>query len=177
MRILYISAAIAMISAIGNVGSAQQNDLLQPEFTFKRVGVPTAGSSGNRITVQVAPAPAALPQVGVEAPDAQTAPKTAALAWFWDDVSPDLGASGPGRLQQALTAMNNAPSGQAVPKPRLQTLHDIATAHGTDILVQTVGKNVSPALVLALISIESAGRSDAVSSAGRRLSFVVDGAF
>ena len=164
MQILKISVAMIAISLCGSGVLAQQSDLLQPEFTFKRVGVPQSGS-GNRITVQVAPT-AALPQIENAAPDTQAAPKAAALAWFWDVVSPDLSASGPGRLQQALTAMNNAPQGQAVPKPRLQTLHDIATAHGADILLQTVGKDVSPALVLALISIESAGRSDAVSSAG-----------
>ena len=43
---------------------------------------------------------------------------------------------------------------------------DIARAHGTDILRATVGTRVSPALVLAIISVESAGRVDAVSSAG-----------
>jgi len=38
--------------------------------------------------------------------------------------------------------------------------------HGTDILKATIDKDVSPALVLAVISVESAGRIDAVSSAG-----------
>ena len=37
---------------------------------------------------------------------------------------------------------------------------------GVEILRSTVGTNVSPALVLAVISVESAGRADAVSSAG-----------
>lgn len=62
--------------------------------------------------------------------------------------------------------IDNAPEGKAVPKPRLQTLQGIANAHGLDILRATVGTNVSPALVLALISIESAGSVEAVSHAG-----------
>ena len=165
MRILFTTSLIASLSLCAVGALAQQGETLQPDFTFKRVGVPQSGS-GNRITVQVAPTQSALPQVGVETPAATVVPQASVLSWFWDEVSPDLDESGPGRLQQALTAMNNAPSGKAVPRPRLQTLHDIASAHGADILMQTVGKDVSPALVLALISIESAGRSDAVSSAG-----------
>jgi soluble lytic murein transglycosylase-like protein len=48
----------------------------------------------------------------------------------------------------------------------LQSLQDIAQAHGLTILRETVGTNVSPALVLALISIESAGQATAESHAG-----------
>ena len=50
--------------------------------------------------------------------------------------------------------------------PRLQTLQRIVQAHGVDILASTIGTDVSPALVLAVISVESAGRKDAVSHAG-----------
>ncbi len=136
---------------------------LQPDFTFKRVTVPS-GNAGNRITVQVDPtaAPATLAPV----PPVAAAPKLTGLEWFWQDVSPDLNDSGPGRLEQALLAMNAAPAGKGVPAPRLQTLQGIAQAHGMDILRETVGKDVSPALVLALIAIESAGKSDATSTAG-----------
>ena len=48
----------------------------------------------------------------------------------------------------------------------MQNLQDIAATHGTSILLATIGTQVSPALVLAVIGIESAGRADAVSSAG-----------
>jgi soluble lytic murein transglycosylase-like protein len=57
--------------------------------------------------------------------------------------------------------------GQIVP-PRLQHMQDMARIYGTDILRETVGTRVSPALVLAVMSVESAGRADAVSHAGRR---------
>ena len=39
-------------------------------------------------------------------------------------------------------------------------------AHGVDILKATIGTRVSPALALAVISVESSGRPDAVSGAG-----------
>jgi len=48
----------------------------------------------------------------------------------------------------------------------LQLMQDIAKAHGADILKATIGTDVSPALVLAVIGIESSGRSGAVSDAG-----------
>jgi len=69
-------------------------------------------------------------------------------------------------LQTAVITLANAPAGQRVPAPRLQLMQDIAEAHGTDILRASIGTRVSPALVLAVISVESAGRVDAESSAG-----------
>ena len=53
-----------------------------------------------------------------------------------------------------------------VPAPRLQQMQDIAKLNGIDILRSTIGTQVSPALVLAVITVESAGKVDAVSSAG-----------
>jgi soluble lytic murein transglycosylase-like protein len=50
--------------------------------------------------------------------------------------------------------------------PRLQTLQQIVAANGVDILKATIGTKVSPALVLAVISVESAGKPQAVSHAG-----------
>lgn len=136
-----------------------------PEFTFKRVKPPKAGS-GPRIKVQITPqAPEAL----AAAPDpggqgaAVPAARTQAYPWFWDGVSPALKDAGPGRLAQALKVLSDAPQ---APNPRLQGLQDIAAAHGTDLLRATIGTRVSPALALAVISVESAGRADAVSSAG-----------
>ncbi|MEY1554749.1 lytic transglycosylase domain-containing protein [Yoonia sp. R2331] len=140
-----------------------EGERLQPDFTFKRVGVPS-GNAGSRITVQVDPS--AAPATVAPAPAVPDAPQLTGLEWFWQDVSPDLDDSGPGRLEQAILAMGDAPAGKGVPAPRLQTLQEIAQAHGLDILRETVGTDVSPALVLALIAIESSGKSDATSSAG-----------
>ena len=170
--------AMAVGLTFGQVGpvvsQAEALDRLQPDFTFRRVTVPT-GTSGNRITVQIDPAaPSAL-----GAPRPTTASNTVDLSdlgvvvpspsgyeWFWATISPRLADSGPGRLEQAVRALEAAPAGTSAPVPRMQTLQDIASVHGIDILRATIGTKVSPALVLAVISVESAGREQAVSSAG-----------
>ena len=154
-------AALAVCLAVG--AAQAQDQRLQPDFTFKRVGVPS-GLPGKRITVQIAPRPPAPPSAPSAAPS--TAPQLTGLEWFWEEISPDRADSGPGRLEQVMLALNDAPGGQSVPAPRLQTLQDIARTHGLDILRETVGTQVSPALVLALISVESSGQPDAVSRAG-----------
>lgn len=146
-------------------------DRLQPDFTFRRVGVPQSGDT-DRITVQIDPnaprrvaapsAPAAPPAAGEGAP-AAAAP--AGTDWFWNVISPRLDDSGPGRLQDALALMANT-SDSGVSAPRMQSLQDIARVYGRDILAATIDTRVSPALVLAVIAVESAGQPDAVSGAG-----------
>jgi hypothetical protein len=174
MRILMVLALVAGgLTASASLGDAPKPF---PEFSAKRVKVPKAGAK--RITVQIDPdaqlpsAPSTplrfyhddLPDNG-EAP-APTLPPGAVgqFAWFWDRVSPDLTKAGPGRLDAALMAL--AGSATKVPAPRLQHMQAIARANGVDILKSTIGTKVSPALVLAVISVESAGRPNAVSSAG-----------
>lgn len=154
-------------------------DPVQPDFTFKRVPVPSAGVT-SRITVQIDPNVPPIPDyldgppprvseedvtiVGAEVPIDVPAPS--GLEWFWANVPAATGISGAARFVRAMDQLNNGIEGRTVPTPRLQALQDIASAHGLDILKQTVGTSVSPALVLAVISVESAGRQTAVSSAG-----------
>jgi hypothetical protein len=162
----------SLVVAIALAGAAQAED-----FTFRRVGVPDSGTS-DRITVQIDPSkpmfvsnramtpfepltPEEIPEIS----GGNAAAKPAGVEWFWDRVSPLSTDSRPGRLQDALSVLSLAPSGE-ISGPRLQMLQDIAKAYGTDILRETVGTRVSPALVLAVIAVESAGRSDAVSHAG-----------
>lgn len=95
-------------------------------------------------------------------PAAAELPAPSGWEWFWTTVSPDIDGAGPANLQRAMVALNE---GQA-PAPRLQALQQIAATHGLDILKATVGTNVSPALVLAVIAVESGGRPEAVSGAG-----------
>ena len=137
-----------------------------PDFKPKFVKPPKSGAR-KRVNVQInRPSPAVSP-----APAAQAAPsgeivrpKAGQYDWFWAVVSPDAAQSGPGRLEKAMTALSGATS--RVPAPRLQHMQDIAKLHGVDILRSTIGTKVSPALALAVISVESSGRVDAVSSAG-----------
>ena len=144
-----------------------------PEFSAKRVKPPSPGTA-KRITVQIdpnavlPPPPRRQPKAEDPAEARETTAAAAAAApgrfsWFWDQVSPEMSRTGPGRLPEALKVLNA--SGQ-VAAPRLQALQDIARARGVPILRSTVGTRVSPALVLAVIAVESAGRADAVSGAG-----------
>lgn len=155
------------------------------DFSFKRVKVGTE-LPGKRITVQIDPEEqarylAALPKVdpnpdhGLEDPKPAAQPKgpvgepgpapASSYAWFWDKVPPGLGAAAD-RFDVALASLTQGPEGTAVRGPRLQHMQEVADTYGKDILRATLDTNVSPALVLAVIGIESAGRSDAVSSAG-----------
>jgi len=136
-------------------------------FTFRRVKVPEAGSTAPRINVQIDPE-AQLAAQGVRQPEPPETeePTPGVLDWYWTEISPSLADSSPGRLEEAVSHLGNAPDGQAVSVPRVQNLQDIAEAHGTEILLATIGTDVSPALVLAVIGIESSGRTDAISSAG-----------
>ena len=166
LRFFPVAGALALaVSIVGPV--AAENHRYRPDFTFKRIAAPQPGTTP-RITVQIAPrAQSAPPAAAAVAPDAATEPaREAAYAWFWDDVSPEISASGPGRLDEGLRALRNGPGGTRVASPRLDALRGIAADHGTDILLATVGTDVSPALVVAVISVESSGRADAVSGAG-----------
>lgn len=133
-----------------------------PEFEAKRVKPPAPGTR-KRINVFIEDAPVAAKPVK-QSGDEQDAPVVAGRHdWFWEAISPELTSSGPGRLQDALHAIRGAGS---VATPRLQHLQEIAGSQGIPILTATVGTKVSPALVLAVISVESAGRADAQSGAG-----------
>jgi soluble lytic murein transglycosylase-like protein len=86
-------------------------------------------------------------------------------AWFWDKVPAGLGDAAD-RFDLALASLSQGPGGTTVRAPRLQHMQEVADRYGKDILRATLDTNVSPALVLAVIGIESAGNADAVSSAG-----------
>jgi len=144
---------------------AQETPPPYPEFTFKRVKPPTS-SSGKLINVQVTPKPPSIPN---EIPKAVALPpeeQGLPYAWYWSIISPDLTASSAGRLEPAVDALGQAPDGQRVATPRLATLQTMVDNYKAQILTATVGTRVSPALVLAVMGIESGGRVDAVSVKG-----------
>ena len=140
------------------------------DFSAKRIKAPKPGSRP-RIGIQIDPAvqAAALkPKVGpdvVAQPSGAITPKTPGqFDWFWEKVSPNIAQSGPGRLETAMATLAGA--GGKINSPRLQQMQDIARINGIDILRSTIRSQVSPALVLAVITVESAGKPDAVSRAG-----------
>ncbi len=170
---------IALMLSAGSLASQTPSTAQEGgDFTFKRVAPPSSGSS-KRITVQIDPdeevfritpgsdprrpgdprpeAAAALPQV--PSPSVPTE-----YDWYWEAVSPAIGMDAGTRFELAITEIRKNPL--KIGTPRLETMQRIADAHGADILASTVGTQVSPALALAVITVESAGRTDAVSHAG-----------
>jgi soluble lytic murein transglycosylase-like protein len=158
--------------------AAAEETQTYPDFTFKRMKPPEAGAS-RRITVQITEpsfmlnAPRAQPdwrdrmQPGPSGGEGGVAGgPLGSLAWYWDHVSPSMTEASSGRLEEAMLALTKAPPDSPAPTPRLDTLRQIADQHGVEILKATIGTRVSPALVLAVISVESSGRPTAVSTAG-----------
>lgn len=165
MKHVILACALAF-SIVGAPVVAEEPPAFK-DFSAKRVKPPVAGAK-KRITIQVEP------QLQTAAEPLTLAPRGADLGpsgvigarydWFWTDVSPDLADSGPGRLDVAMRALARAE--QPVPVPRLQEMQAVAQVRGVDILMATIGTEVSPALVLAVMIVESGGKADAVSGAG-----------
>ncbi|MHA3914014.1 lytic transglycosylase domain-containing protein [Halovulum sp. GXIMD14793] len=142
-------------------------------FTFKRVTpLPSTGAK-RLISIQVEP-PKEVKRVldhVIDLPDEEEKPVPKPVYaqsddWFWANVSPDLRDRGFGKLVLAGAVLAGAPD-QAKPLfPSSQRLRKIVDAYGVDILKATSGTQVSPALVVAVISTESAGNPEAVSKAG-----------
>lgn len=159
-------------AVLGSAAVAEAPDTPRPwrAFTFKRVTAPQAGQRPSPL-VQVEPDAPIGPVVDVVpdtaaddvVPAAVEAPVASGWEWFWTTVHADATQGGPANMVRALAALE-ARDGLA--QPRLQHLQDIARAHGAEILTATVGTDVSPALVVALIAVESSGRTTAESGAG-----------
>lgn len=174
MRILAGTILTILCALAPLPGAAELED-----FTFKRVKV--TGEPGKRITVQIDPVEQARrlaatawkdpalkqdePEKPADAPGPQAEAPKSKFAWYWELVPAGI-ADKAGRFPAAIAALSQGPTGATVPSPRMQSMQTIAEVYGTDILMATVGTDVSPALVLAVMGIESAGRKDAVSSAG-----------
>ena len=148
------------------------------DFTFRRVA-PPEGTPTKRITVQIDPDEEVYritpgsdprrpgdprPEAATQLPAGLVPQAPSGYEWYWEAVPPALGVDQAERFFLAMdTLQKNAVK---VGTPRLATLQGIVDRHGIDILTATVGTEVSPALVLAVISVESAGQVDAVSHAG-----------
>lgn len=135
-----------------------------PDFKAKFVKPPAKGGARAPL-VQVTPV-----TVQPKAPAAPDAPASSGAVgrygWFWEGVETALPAQGGERARVALDRLTKAPAGQAVAAPRLAEMQKLAATHGSDLLRASIGTEVSPALALAVLAVESAGRVDAVSGAG-----------
>ncbi len=168
-------AFLAILSlAVPAIPAAAQED-----FTFRRIKA-SDRVSGKLITVQIDTEEQARrlaatawkdPALKAEEPappaaDGAPAPSPKSnYAWFWEMIPPGI-AEVSGRYPAAMAALSQGPGGAQVAAPRMQSMQTLAEIYGKDVLGATVGTRVSPALVLAVMGIESAGRKDAVSSAG-----------
>jgi soluble lytic murein transglycosylase-like protein len=164
MKSVFCATLFALGLGLGPV--AAQDPPPFKDFSAKRVKPPSAGAQ-NRITVQIDPAQtqsAAISEPTTSDATSDAVPRAARFDWFWNDVSPNIEDSGPGRLDLAMRAL--ARSEAPVPVPRLQQMQALAQSRGIDILKATIGTDVSPALVLAVMMVESGGVADAISGAG-----------
>jgi len=179
MRIRTGTLAFALgLAAIPTGSPAEDYD--PTDFTFRRISVGEM-VPGQRITVQIDPEEQARrlaatawkdPALRTEDPPvaaengAEPGPApSSSYAWFWDIVPAGIGGQ-QDRFVSAMAALSQGPGGEQVRAPRMQSMQTLADVYGKEILVATLDTNVSPALVLAVMGIESAGRADAVSHAG-----------
>jgi len=162
---------VVFAGSVAGQGAMAQDDRADPTAPiFKRVKPPEPGAT-RRITVQLTELPSIPEPLPERAPAEDLRPAPAALGeeafdWYWQAVSPELAQSGPARVSRAVDVLALRPEDAPYIAPRLQTLQEIAEAHSSEILLSTLGTRVSPALALAVISVESSGRVQAVSSAG-----------
>ena len=162
MKIRLIPALCAVL-AIGSPAVAKDPPPFK-DFKPKFVSAAKPGTKRHRLPQIEPKSEADAPQDVAKAPKSAAKPTNARYAWFWNEVSPELKHAGPGRLDDAMRTL--ARSSNQVPVPRLQTLQALARSRGVDILKATIGTDVSPALALAVIWTESAGKADAKSHAG-----------
>ncbi len=169
-RALFLAVAITFFPGPTRSESAEASG----GFTFKRVLV-TKKPLGKRIDVQISPEEDYYKNLVRKKPaevDAklevakQVTPPADLNEWFWNEVSPSIAAASSGRLEIALQKLQKSPTKMAALSPDLAHFQKLADKYGSNILLATLGKNVSPAFVLAVLGVESAGRADAVSSAG-----------
>ena len=137
------------------------------DFTFKRVGIPSAGSTGRLIQIDPDEEPYHLTPALPQGAQARRARPRGGLdggsQWFWSGVRADIGAVGDTRMSDALAQLD------AAPNPVFENwalLARIVDQYGETILDRTEGTRVSPALAAAVIAVESAGKPTAVSKAG-----------
>lgn len=167
-----------MVGVLALAGGTVSADTGQAggDFTFRSVKPPVAGE--RRSLVQIDPdaepfriTPGAQPRrpgdprpaAAFNVPQIQ-GPVDDDMSWYWDTVSTRLDENPAMRFSRALDMVSRGAG--RISAPRLQTLRRIAEQHGVEILTGTLGTRVSPALVLSVIAVESAGRPDAVSHAG-----------
>lgn len=145
-------------------------------ITFKRVK-PTSSTGRNLINIHIEPT-APVERVLAYIPEVPPAPAvvrrigppivvdTGDTGWFWSELSPSIASADPGRLLEGVSVLSRNQGAKAAGIPKLSRIAKIAEAYGDKIQKVTAGRRVSPALVLAVMTVESAGKPQAKSHAG-----------
>jgi len=154
-----------LMGALLPFGGWSQQPAPFPEFTFKSSKPPKSGST-KRITVQIDPVAPAIAAASAQNEPAAAATAGAQYDWFWETAPADLDQASPANFRRAMAVLNAPPTGKFAPVPRLADLQNISTIYGRDILIATIGTQVSPAFALAVISVESGGDPMAQSNKG-----------
>lgn len=170
---LWVLSCLIFTGLIVSTGNLEAGN----EFTFKRVKVENR-PIGSRINIQIKPDESIYNETNIikkpktkvtlKASPAPVSPRPASdhYDWFWSDFSHDITSASLTRFNDAEKQLTKAPSDSKVLSPSLATMRKLAKAYGADILLATLDKDISPALVLAVIGVESAGKTNAISSAG-----------
>ncbi|MCU4655128.1 lytic transglycosylase domain-containing protein [Roseibacterium sp. SDUM158016] len=175
-----LALALVTVSVVPRPASGQD----EGGHAFRRITAPGADHVGPRITIQIRPgdnfqtpgpdgavARPATPPAGPGSDSAsasaegQLAAPGDVASWFWSAVSPAMPASA-ARYWTAQALLEQGPDEAQAVTPRLAHVAGLAETYGRELLMATVGTSISPAFALAIISVESAGRQDAVSHAG-----------
>jgi len=174
MSILYKTAARMGICAIF-LGALYSPTHLYAgnEPVFKRIKVEKR-PLGSRINIQIKPEesyyhkdkPKPLKLAPVVNGTQKAAKPKDHYEWFWSDFDHDITKASLARLLDAEEKLSQTPQKTGQIAPRLETMRKLVKEYGPQIMIATLDKNISPAFVLAVIGVESAGRVDAVSSAG-----------
>lgn len=141
--------------------------------TFKRIKVEKR-PIGSRINIQIKPEESYYhkdrPKPQKLAPvidGAKTAVKPKdQYEWFWSGFEHDISNASLARLIDAEDKLAKTPEKSGNLAPNLETMRKLVKSFGPQIMIATLDKSISPAFVLAVIGVESAGRVDVVSSAG-----------
>jgi soluble lytic murein transglycosylase-like protein len=164
---------LAILMGPVSVGRAVSQEA---DFSFRRVR-PPASDAERLIAVQIElkepSRTAETPQpgtslnamlAGLEPLDVEPANDSGdpEVAWFWERLTSE---KGPGRMLAA-AALLDGPNSGAAGAVSQSSMRRLGLQFGAEIARATRGRRISPALVLAVMMVESAGRPDAVSQAG-----------
>jgi soluble lytic murein transglycosylase-like protein len=153
---LRVLALFLALTAPPPIAAAQLPQVAsEAQFTFRTVRPPSPGAAK-----RIAFPGAASGRAAVKTP------KPERSRWFWDKVSPARAAADSTRLASVLGAMGPELSRRGAARGVDRAADQVFLNHSAALFLASKHENLSPTLLLAVISVESAERSDAISPKG-----------